>query len=79
MAHKFNPFIAYVINETDDGLYLSDGHGYVVESEELITIGKGLISYAKKHKNDIIKHNENRKQEMQKELCQWSKISETPK
>ena len=51
-------FMAYVINQHEDGYFLSDGNGFIIESEDLIEIGKNLISFAKKHKEDIIAHNE---------------------
>ena len=51
---KRSTYKAYVINQTEDGFYLSDGNGFVLESEDLIEIGEGLIKFAKKHKSDIL-------------------------
>lgn len=58
-------FWAYVINQHEDGYYLSDGNGYILESEDLLDIGKNLISFAKKHKEDIIRHNDLNRKELE--------------
>ncbi len=72
MKRKINPFSAYVINITDDGYYLSDCNGFVFESEDLIEIGKNLINYAKKHKEELKQHNiENQK--FYNEQFEWCK------
>lgn len=50
-------FTAYVINKHNDGYYLSNGNGFILESEQLLDIGENLIKFAKKHKEDIIETN----------------------
>lgn len=65
---KFNYLTAYVINEHEDGFYISDGNGFVVESEQAIEIGKGLIEFAKKHSEILKKHNIKRDAEFKQEL-----------
>ncbi len=58
-------FRAYVINSHEDGYFLSDGNGYILESEDLLDIGKNLISFAKKHKEDIISLNDLNRKELE--------------
>lgn len=45
--------MVYKINEHKDGYFLSDGHGFLLESDALLDIGQNLIKFAKKHKADI--------------------------
>lgn len=67
---------AYLINEHEDGYFLTDGQGYILESEDLIDIGKNLIKFAKKHKNDIIETNKKTTEELRNFLKDYIK---TPK
>ena len=62
---KRSIYKAYVIDQTEDGFYLSDGNGFILESEDLVEIGEGLIKFAKKHKRDILEHNERVKKELE--------------
>ena len=71
-------FWAYVINQHEDGYYLSDGNGYILESEDLLDIGKNLISFAKKHKEDIIRHNAINRKELEN-YCTELKREHKPK
>lgn len=65
---KFNYLTVYVINEHEDGFYISDGNGFVIESEQAIEIGKGLIEFAKKHSETLKEHNIKRDIEFKQEL-----------
>ena len=50
-------FYPYLINCCEDGYYLTDGNGFMLESEEMLDIGKNLIKFAKKHNKDILEYN----------------------
>lgn len=50
---------AFVIQEKEDGLYLNDCHGYVMEYEQVKEVCKGLLNYAEKHKEELEQHNIN--------------------
>ena len=39
--------IPYVINKHDDGYYLTNSAGFILEIDELIDIGENLIKFAK--------------------------------
>lgn len=69
-------FCAYVINPHEDGCYLSDGNGFILESDDLLDIGKNLISFAKKHKEDIIIHNKEVKAKL---YNYWNDVEKEPK
>ena len=69
-------FTAYLINEHKDGYYLSDGNGFLLESEELLDIGQNLIKFAKKHKKSIEEANKIRKQEFEQT---WNGYLKEPK
>ena len=51
----------YLINNCEDGYYLTDGNGFMLDSDELLDIGKNLIKFAKLHDNqDIERYNNKR-------------------
>ena len=69
---KFNLFSAYTINKQDDGFFISDGNGFVMESEQAIEIGKGLIKFAKKNSEALKTHNIKRDIEFKQELNSYT-------
>ena len=70
-----NRFTAYIINKHKDGYYLSDGNGFLLESDELLDIGQNLIKFAKKNKESIKKVNQIRKQEFEQSWGSYLKKS----
>lgn len=68
MKLPINGYTAYIIQENEDGYYLSDCHGYVMEKDQLLGILVGLLNYAELHENDLINHNIKRDIEIEKEL-----------
>lgn len=67
----------YLINNCEDGYYLTDGNGFMLDSDELLDIGKNLIKFAKLHDNqDIERYNNKRRDEFYNEITSWTK---TPK
>lgn len=77
MKFRLDSFNAYVINKVEGGYFLSNGNGFVIESEQAIEIGKGLIEFAKKHSKELEKYNINRNIELQKEInSYWKEMNE---
>ena len=66
--------LPYMINKDKDGYFFSDCNGFVIESEIAIEIGKGIVNYAKKHKNDIQKYNNKKREEHEQELNDIKKV-----
>lgn len=60
VKHYLEKIIPYVINKHDDGYYLTNSTGFILEIDELIDIGENLIKFAKKHDNDEIKEYNNK-------------------
>lgn len=67
MKFDFNNFSAYVIHEYEDGCFISDCYGFVMEAEQMKELAKGLIDFADKHKEDLEEHNQQRKIEHENE------------
>lgn len=63
---------AYVFNETEDGIYINNGNGFVMENEQMIEIANKMINYANKNKNILREHNKKRKIEFEEELKGFS-------
>lgn len=59
---------AYIINEADDGFFLSNGQGYVMEYEQVIEVANGLINFANNHKEELHFTNIENKKELEKEF-----------
>lgn len=66
----------YFIIDNGDGYYLKDNRNYILESEQLIDIGKNLIKFANKHKEHIIKYNNYIKD---KQFKEWKEIENREK
>lgn len=62
---------AYVIVKDNDGYYLQNGIGEIVSAEDMIEVGKGLVSWTKKHYSEIQLHNEQITRQFQMEMYEW--------
>lgn len=72
MKKQINPYQAYIINTTKDGMYINDCNGFVFEADDLIEIGQNLIKFAKKHSKQLETHNIERKIRFEQELRGWT-------
>ena len=72
MKFATNGMYAYCITETEDGCFINNGHGYVMESEQMIDIANKMIKYAKKHKIELEQHNIQRRAELEAGMRGWS-------
>lgn len=79
MKFKLGSILAYLIHETDDGCYISNCNGFVMESEQAIEVGKKLIEFSKKHAEELRQHNIERNIEYKKELEGYYSDSHTSK
>lgn len=60
MKFNLNGFNSvYCITDDDDGCFIRNGNGYIMEADQMIEVGKKLIATAKKKgvKQEIIEHN----------------------
>lgn len=48
---------AYIIRKYENGYILNDGHGFIMTSEEMIELSKGLLNVALSCKEEIDEHN----------------------
>lgn len=70
----------YLINYCEDGYYLTDNHGFILKSEELMDIGQNLIRFAKKHNKSILEYNKEKGNELHREIASCYKTTKkTPK
>lgn len=70
MEFKCIGFMAYVISDTEEGCFIHDGNGFFMEADQMIDIGKKLISTAKQKgmKERLEEHNIKRKYNFEEEL-----------
>ena len=62
----------YLINNCEDGYYLTDGNGFMLNSDELLDIGANLIKFAKIHNNnEIEEYNQEKYQEIEDRMNDW--------
>ena len=64
--------MAYVINQVEDGMFLSDCNGFVFEADDLIEIGQNLIKYAKKYHKELEIHNIENKVMLEEAMRGWN-------
>ena len=79
MEFNFNGYMAYVIQDTEEGCYIFNNHGFVMEAEQMLKLAKRLreTANAKGIKNNLVEHNRKRKIDFEKELGAY--MSETKK
>lgn len=65
---KLDGYHAYVITETDDGFYINNCNGFLMESEQLLELSKGLAEYASKRREEIEEFNRKRAVELEREI-----------
>lgn len=68
MNFSLDGFNVYMIRKSEDGFYISNCNGFLMEAEQMVEIATGLIKYANKYKNEITVYNQNRRIEVDNEL-----------
>lgn len=79
MRYDFSNFTVFLINETEEGCYLSDNKGFIMESEQMLELAREMIRFAKKHKDDIEEMNMQNLQRYNDEILRLREETSQPK
>lgn len=73
MEFEYGGFDTYLIHKNEDGFYISNSNGFLMEAEQMLEVAIGLIRYADKHKNEIPIYNQKRKIDFDNEVASYIK------
>lgn len=68
MKFRIDNFNAYVFNECEEGIYINNGLGFVMEAEQMIDIANKMIKYANEHSESLELFNKRLKDKIEKDI-----------
>lgn len=78
MEFDLSGITAYCIQDTDEGCFIFNSHGFVMEAEQMLELAKKLrrTALSKGIKKQLVEHNKNREIEIEKK---WEEYRTKPK
>ena len=72
MKFKIDTFNAYVFNECEEGIYINNSLGFVMEAEQMRDIANKMIKCANNYAESLELHNKKLKIKMEKDMNEYN-------